>query len=116
MSRSDVIKTVLGSLLVIMLLAACGSAPTATEEDTPPAVLEARSWLADQLDVPEDEITIISSEQVDWTDSCYGLGGPAESCLAAITPGWRAEFEVAGERYEVRFDETGTIARSPQIS
>ena len=47
--------------------------------------------------------------------SCFGLGGPAETCAAVVTPGWLANFEVSGQPYEVRFGETGTIARSPQI-
>ena len=26
-----------------------------------------------------------------WSDGCLGLGGPAESCLAALTEGWQIE-------------------------
>jgi hypothetical protein len=103
--------------IIMLLLTACGLTTfTGDEDDGPPsAVLEAQSWLAQQLSVSAQEIEIVSMEQVEWTDSCFGLGGAAESCLAAITPGWRAIFEVDGQQYEVRTDETGAIARSPQI-
>ena len=107
--------TVIGHVFMLMLLAACGTSTTVGSESPPSAVLEAQAWLATQLGVPVEDIRIVSMEQVDWTDSCFGLGGPAESCLAAITPGWRAYFEVDGQQYEVRCDETGTIARSPQL-
>lgn len=82
----------------------------------PAAVLEAQSWLAEQTGVPVEQVEIDGIEQVEWSDSCLGLGGPAESCLAAITPGWRVLFTVNGEQYEVRTDETGQAIRSPQIN
>lgn len=104
-------------VMMLFSLAACETSGTDSEEDVPPAaVQEAQSWLAEQLKVPVSEIKLVSSEQVEWTDSCFGLGGPAELCAAVITPGWQADFEVDGQQYEVRFDETGTSFRSPQLS
>ena len=75
------------------------------------AVLEAQQWLAAQLSVAAEQIQLIEAEQAEWTDSCLGLGRPNESCLQAITPGWRAVFEINGQRYEVRTDETGSVIR-----
>lgn len=105
-------------ILVSFLLIACGSGDNPDGDEGLPAqaVLDAQSWLASQLNVPVEEVNLVSSEQVEWTDSCLGLGGPAESCLAAMTPGWQAAFEVQGQAYEVRVDETGDTIRSPQIS
>jgi hypothetical protein len=104
-------------VMFLFLLIGCGTTTNTDMEESnqPAAVLEAQSWLAGQLNVSVDEIEIVSSEQVEWTDSCFGLGGAAESCAVVITPGWRANFEVSGQQYEVRFGETGTIARSPQL-
>ena len=48
---------------------------------------------------------------VEFSDSCLGLGGPAESCLQAITPGWLVLLDVNGEPYEVHTDETGQQIR-----
>ncbi len=110
-------------LLCILILNGCmntalsaGGGTTITENDGPPAaVLEAQAWLGMHLGASVEEIRIVSMEQVEWTDSCFGLGGAAEICAAEITPGWRAYFEINGLQYEVRFNETGTIARSPQL-
>ena len=107
------------ALFISLFVAACGSpteVPTGGGGLPADAVLVAQTWLADQLGVAVEEVTIISSEQVEWTDSCLGLGGPAEICAAAITPGWQATFEVNGQQYEVRVDESGTTVRSPEIT
>lgn len=76
------------------------------------AVLKAQQWLADQLDVTTEDVAIVEMEQREWSDACLGLGGPAELCAAVITPGWLAIFEVNGEQYEVRTDETGDAIRT----
>jgi hypothetical protein len=98
-------------LVMILALTACG-----TKAGNPPApVLLAQSLLAEQLDVPVEELKIVSFEEVEWTDSCFGLGGPAENCAAEITPGWQVFFDVDGKQYEVRSNQSGTIIRTPQL-
>lgn len=105
----SLIRNAIYLVLVILALSACGT------DDPPAAVLQARSLLADQLGVSAEEITIISVEEVEWTDSCFGLGGAAEMCAAEITPGWRVILDVNGQEYEVRSNKTGTLIRSPQL-
>lgn len=85
--------------------------PVASPGLPPEAVLAAQQWLAAQLSVAVEQVQIIEVEQAEWTDSCLGLGGPNESCLQVITPGWRVVFEIDGQPYEVRTDETGSIIR-----
>jgi heat shock protein HslJ len=127
-------KIVLFFLLIGMLaLAACApqgsgvpvtgdtpdaGTPAASPELPAKAVLDAQQWLATQLKVGTEEVQIIEAEQAEWTDSCLGLGRPDESCLQAITPGWRAVFEVNGQRYEIRTDRSGSVIRlaSPEGS
>lgn len=94
--------------LVLALAAAC--APQ--EPDLPPeAVLDAQQWLADQLNTTTAQVEIGEVEQMEWSDACLGLGQANEICAQVITPGWRAVFEVNGELYEVRTDETGNVIR-----
>lgn len=110
--------------LSVLFLAACapqGSGVPVTGQTPSPglppkAVLDAQQWLATQLSVAVEQVQIMEVEQAEWSDSCLGLGGPNESCLQVITPGWRAVFEINGQLYEVRTDETGSIIRlaSPQ--
>ena len=77
----------------------------------PQAILAAQQWLATQLSMAAEQVQVSDVEHVEWTDSCLGLGRANESCLQAITPGWRAIFEINGQRYEVRTDETGSAIR-----
>jgi hypothetical protein len=84
--------------------------------DAPPAaVAAAQAELARQLGIEPGAIEVFSYDEVAWSDSCLGLGGPAESCLAAITPGWQIMLGPVGapgdEVYEVRTDETGQQVR-----
>jgi heat shock protein HslJ len=113
--------------LLLIILAACtpqdpglpgtggdtlpAETPDVTPEVTPQAVLNAQAWLSEQLGVPIEQLEIVNLEKMDWQDSCLGLGGPAESCLQAVTPGWRITFTAAGKEYEVRTDETGSAIR-----
>lgn len=77
----------------------------------PVAAFEAQRFLSDELGVPVNQIQLLASEQVVWSDNCLGLGGIAESCLAEDTPGWRVTLEVDGQQYELRTDEQGTEIR-----
>jgi heat shock protein HslJ len=113
--------------LLLIILAACNpqdaglpgtggdnlssETPDVTPEATPQAVLNAQAWLSEQLGVPVEQLEVVNLEKVDWQDSCLGLGGPAESCLQAITPGWRMTFAASGQEYEVRTDATGSAIR-----
>jgi hypothetical protein len=112
-------------LILLSLAFATACAPVATPgpgaggESTPelPAglppevILAAQQWLSDQLGVEIEQVAIVTVEQAEWSDSCLGLGGPAESCAAVITPGWLAVFELNGQQYEVRTNDTGSEIR-----
>ena len=113
--------------ILVLILAACGpvsvTLPGAGDGETPVSpgqlpvvVLEAQNWLADRLGLPVEQVEVVSFDQVEWTDSCLGLGGPAESCLQAITPGYQVILMVGGQQYEVRTDDSATAIRSPQVA
>jgi len=68
-------------------------------------------FLAQELEVPASGISFVEAEAAEWTDGCLGLGGPAESCLQALTPGYRVTLEAGGESYILRTDETGQQVR-----
>lgn len=83
-------------------------------DEFPAAAQAARDALAQELGVAADTITIQQAEAAEWTDSCLGLGGAAESCLQAITPGYRVFLEREGEQFIYRTDETGqSVRREP---
>jgi heat shock protein HslJ len=119
--------SILSAGLLLAGLAAC--APQAATEqpvgvptqgaptgEIPAVADQARGWLASQLGKPVENIRIDGAKATDWPDSCLGLGGPAESCLAEIVPGWQVALTVDGQAFEVRADEAGTQFRSPQVN
>ena len=120
-SRRNVVSWLIVFFLAAVVLAACGASESSPEDgsvpedgtaESPPAAVEkARETLAAKLGLEAAEVTIESYEEAEWSDSCLGLGGPAESCLAAIHPGWLVMLSTGGEPYEVRTDESGDIVR-----
>jgi len=107
----------LAVLLAALLMAACTPAatptpaPVETEQRPPAAVTEAQQQLAAELGVSPDEINIREIEEMQWTDSCLGTGGPAESCLQVLTPGYRAILEYQGETFEFHTNLDGSNIR-----
>lgn len=77
-----------------------------------PAAEVARKDLATKLSVPEGNIVILSVKEETWNDGCLGLGGPAESCLQALVPGFRVELLAQGKSYFYRTDKTGASVRA----
>jgi hypothetical protein len=80
-------------------------------EEAAPYVAAAVEALRQQLDIAAEEIRVVAEEQVEFSDSCLGLGGPAESCLQVITPGYVVSLEAQGAVYEVHVDEVGSMVR-----
>jgi hypothetical protein len=122
MSDKKLFMTLL--VLLIALLAACApgqaAQPTtepapvetpASEEPLPAAATVAVAQLAAALGVTEADVTVLSAEETEFTDGCLGLGGPAESCLQAITPGWLVMLSANGQEYEAHTDATGQQVR-----
>ncbi len=91
--------------------------PTPTPEVFNPLPADQRAFeavraaLAAELNVDPLTITLESAEPVEWTDSCLGLGGPAESCLQAITPGFLVKVKQGGTVYEFHTDRTAESVR-----
>lgn len=127
MSNSKLFVTIL--VLLTALLAACQptggepgveettgtSIPESTEtpstDAASPITAAATAFLAGELGVTEADVELISAEPAEFSDSCLGLGGPAESCLQAITPGWLVMLSAGGQEYELHTDETGQQVR-----
>jgi hypothetical protein len=88
--------------------------PGSVVHDLPvePAAALARKDLATKLGVDEKSIVILEIKEETWSDGCLGLGGPAESCLQALTPGFRVEMIAKGETYVYRTDKSGTAIRA----
>ena len=77
------------------------------------AVLQAASQ---QSGLPISELRIIQSEQRTWSDSCLGLGGPAESCLRVLVPGWLVTVEGGQQRLVYHTNASGSVLRLNQAA
>lgn len=90
--------------------------PGSTVHDLPvePAADLARKDLASKFSVEEKSIVIMQITEMTWSDGCLGLGGPAESCLQALVPGFRVEMLAKGKTYFYRTDKTGASIRAEQ--
>lgn len=80
-----------------------------------PAAAVARKDLATKLSVNEKSIVILQITEMEWTDGCLGLGGPAESCLQALVPGFKVKMLAQGETYIYRTDKTGATIKEEDL-
>ena len=71
------------------------------------ALAAAIADLSKQSSVPPDEITLVSMEAVEWSDS--SLGCPQEGFMYAqvITPGYLIMLEANGEQFAYHTDQEG---------
>lgn len=116
-------KWIISLVCVSLLLAACGANATdipaiatqiipVLEDVLPPDVaLNIRNQVSEILGVPVESIQLETIEPMEWPDGCLGLGGPDESCVAAVTPGWLLAFSADGQEFRFRADQTGTVIR-----
>lgn len=107
-------------LVIVFALSACGPSgndlvgdPGVEVSDPlpPVAVIKARQALADTLGIGVENVEILSYEPAEWSDSCLGLGGAAESCLMVMVPGWKVELSAEGQPFTARTDELGEVIR-----
>lgn len=67
--------------------------------------------LSRRTGIPAQRLEIVEYSRENWTDGCFGLGGPAELCLAAIVPGWRVVVSDGSQTWVYRTDNVGRSFR-----
>lgn len=77
----------------------------------PEAVTAVRAFAAQAEGTEAGLVIPLTAYERDWSDSCLGLGGPAESCLAAITPGYEVTVKVGNKEQTYRTNEDGSVIR-----
>ncbi len=55
----------------------------------------ARDYLAQQLDLPPEEIVVATYEPTTFPDGCLGAPRPGEMCIQVLTPGYVVTFHTA---------------------
>lgn len=87
--------------------------PSPEEAATDPIVDEfvaqGKRELSQQTGVSEDQIALVRTEAVDWSDSSLGCAQPGQAYLAVITPGYRIILAVGEDWYEFHTDQQRMI-------
>lgn len=70
-----------------------------------------REYIAQVLDIPLEEVKLISHEPEDWPDTCLGAPRPGEICAEVITPGWEVVFNTPAGVIRAHLDKSGRFYR-----
>lgn len=77
----------------------------------PDAVTAVKKYVAEKSGVREGLVIVMTAYEKEWSDGCLGLGGPAESCIAMITPGYEVTVQVSGGTQTYRTNADGSQIR-----
>lgn len=80
------------------------------EQNVPLSSLTKASF-ADQfqsLFIDSNQVNIVGSSQVEWSDTCLGVEQPGVDCLPQSIPGYRVVFEANGLQFEIHADDVGS--------
>jgi len=115
-------KFIVGLFILASLMTACAP-PTPAVDDHPsiiieqptqgtnemtPAQIAALTHLSETLNLPADQINLVSIEAVTWPDGCLGVQKMGVMCTQALVKGFKIIFEADGKEYEVHTNETGS--------
>ena len=118
------------AVMLILSVTACAPEAAATEEpanmdeqpiptnipvDLTPAQLAAITALSQNLDLSADEMTLVSTEAVDWPDGCLAVHEEGLNCTQSITPGFRIILEADGRQVEYHTNQDGTHIRPATV-
>lgn len=110
------------SFVVLLLVSACvpqipaaNVEPDASPEPSQPAGVilpaEVLAAVANVFGLLPEELQISQLVEMEWSDSCLGLGMAMELCMQAVTPGYGGQVTVGETQYEFRTDMTGQVVR-----
>jgi hypothetical protein len=81
------------------------------DEDNNNLTTLARTTFAEQLHsfyLNPDQVKIVESSEVEWSDTCLGVDQPGIDCLPQSTPGYQVVLEANGLQFEVHADSVGS--------
>ena len=124
-------RKVFFAVMLILSVTACAPEIAATEGpsngdeqpistdvpmDLTPAQRAAIAALSENLGLTTNEITLLSTEAVDWPDDCLGVYDEGLTCTPAITPGFRIILGENGKEVEYHTNEDGTHIRPASVA
>ncbi len=76
--------------------------------DLTPAQQMAVSSLSRTLNLPADQISVVSTDAVTWPDGCMGIQRIGVMCMRGPVPGFKIVLQANGKQYEFHTNEDGT--------
>jgi hypothetical protein len=108
--------------LIILGISACAPRVQATQEpvvaqpqpthintDLTPAQRIAISTLAKSLGITPDKIKLVSTEAVEWPDSCLGVQTEGIMCSQVVTPGFKVTLQANGKTVEYHTNQDASV-------
>jgi hypothetical protein len=121
-------RALVSIILMILMLSACVPRAAATEQpsvvqpeathistDLTPAQRIAISTLAQNLGVTPDKIKLVSTEAVDWPDSCLGISIEGIACSQVVTSGFRVILDVNGKKVEYHTNQDASVIKPATV-
>jgi hypothetical protein len=115
-------KALLGVFVMLFLLAACSPQAAATEPagevDEVPTQSSGESTaaqdaavaaLSKNLGLEPGQIKVVSTEAVEWPDSCLGVTVEGIMCSQVVTPGYKIVLEANGKEVEYHTNQDGSV-------
>lgn len=87
-----------------------GSPSSNIPADLTPAQNSAVSLLSETLDLPSEQISLISTEAVTWRDGCMGIVRVGVMCTQAEVPGYKVILDADSRKYEIHTNKDGSVA------
>lgn len=72
------------------------------------AIVKVRQQAAEDKGVGLEEVTLVSSEAVQWSNSCLGVERDGMMCLMVITPGYRIKVKVMNTTLEYHTNQSAS--------
>lgn len=98
-------------LVVAVLLAAALALRAAPTAAAPPETVvdAATADLVERASAQAEDVELVRSEAVTWSDGCLGAAEPGEQCTQALVPGWALWLAVGDEAYRYHTDDTNIV-------
>jgi hypothetical protein len=68
-----------------------------------------------QLNIPSEQIKVISVEQVTWPDAGLGCSQPGVAYIQVLTPGYLIQLDVNGKIYVYHTDTSDRVVRCKDL-
>jgi hypothetical protein len=60
------------------------------------------------LNLDTNQFRVVSSDQVEWEDTCLGIEQPGAECVSEVTPGYLVVLEADGLQFKYHADQKGS--------